>query len=494
MPGKWLGDIQVNKYKELCRQYQQETAANKMGISVRTARRLERREAALPSQRGPRTWRTRKDPFAAYWQSEILPLLRQAPGLLATTLLEEMQRLHPGEVEPGHLRTLQRRIRDWRALEGPDREIYFPQAHDPGRQCLSDYTDATELCVTIDGQILVHKLYQFVMAYSGWRHVEVVLGGESFISLSAGLQNALWRLGGVPQEHRTDHLTAAYNNQSEHEELTRRYAALCRDYDLRATTNNQGESQENGSVEARQRTLKQALNQALMLRGYRDFSDLAAYQAFVEEVATHMNRRVQKRLAEERPLLQPLPERRSSDYVETTVRVSSNGVFRVSHTTYSAPSRLRGHPLQVRIYTQHIEAYYGSTLVVRAEKGLRDEAVIDYRHVLPILRRKPGALMRWVYRDALFPRQAYRDTWERLQERCPERDACRIMVGLLELAADACEAELALRLDQILAAGELPGLETLRMALHPAQTVPTDPIISVPSLEQYDQLLMEVTA
>jgi hypothetical protein len=493
MSGKWLGDVQVKKYKELRNQYPQETAANKMGISVRTARRLERRDFQ-PSQKGPRTWRTRKDPFATYWQSEILPLLRQAPGLLATTLLEEMQRLHPGEVEPGHLRTLQRRIRDWRALEGPDQEIYFPQVHEPGRQCLSDYTDATELGITIDGQILVHKLYQFVMAYSGWRHVEVVLGGESFISLSAGLQNALWRLGGVPQEHRTDHLTAAYNNQTDHEELTLRYAALCKDYGLRATTNNLGESQENGSVEARQRTLKQALDQALMLRGYRDFSDLSAYQNFVEEVASHMNRRVQKRLAEERSLLRPLPERRSSDYIETTVRVSSNGIFRVSHTTYSAPSRLRGYPLQIRIYTQHIEAYYGSTLVVSAEKGLRDEAVIDYRHILPVLRRKPGALMGWVYRDALFPRQAYRDAWTCLQEHYPERDACRTMVGLLELAADACEAELALRLERILAAGDLPDLESLRRALRPAQTAPMDPEISVPSLDQYDQLLVEVTA
>lgn len=493
MPGKWLGDFQVKKYKELRKRFSQETAANKMGISVRTARRLERLET-LPSQKGARTWRTRKDPFAAYWQSEILPLLRQEPGLLATTLLEEMQRLHPGDVEPGHLRTLQRRIRDWRALEGPDREIYFPQEHEPGRQCLSDYTDATELCVTIDGQILVHKLYQFAMAYSGWRHVEVVLGGESFVSLSKGLQNALWCLGGVPQEHRTDHLTAAYNNQSEQEELTRRYAALCRDYGLRATTNNLGESQENGSIEARQRTLKQALNQALMLRGYRDFADLVTYQAFIDEVIAHMNRRVQKRLAEERPLLRPLPERRSSDYVEATVRVSNNGVFRVSHTAYSAPSRLRGYLLQVRIYTQHIEAYYGSTLVVRAEKGLRNEAVIDYRHVLPILRRKPGALMRWVYRDALFPRQAYRDTWEHLQERCSERDACRIMVGLLELAADACEAELALHLERLLASGDLPDLEALRLVLRPAQTVPTDPAICVPSLDQYDQLLVEVTA
>lgn len=156
-----------------------------------------------------------------------------------------------GSGRPGYLRTLQRRFRDWRALEGPEREIYFPQEHTPGRQGLSDYTDAAELGITIAGALLVHRPYQFVLAYSGWRHVEVVLGGESFVSLSTGLQNALWRMGGVPEEHRTDHLTAAYNNQREHEELTRRYDALCKDYGLRASTNNLGESQENSSIEAR---------------------------------------------------------------------------------------------------------------------------------------------------------------------------------------------------------------------------------------------------
>ena len=488
MPGKRLGEVQVKKYKELRKQHSQETAANKMGISVRTARRLEKRDE-FPSQRDARTWRTRKDPFEAFWNTEILPLLRQSPGLMATTVLEEMERLHPDQFEPGHLRTLQRRFRDWRALEGPEREIYFPQEHTPGRQGLSDYTDAAGLGITIAGALLVHRLYQFVLAYSGWRHVEVVLGGESFVSLSTGLQNALWRMGGVPEEHRTDHLTAAYNNQREHEELTRRYDALCKDYGLRASTNNLGESQENGSIEARQGTLKRALDQSLMLRGYRDFPDMAAYQAFIEQVVTQMNRRVQQRFAEERPLLRPLPERRSSDYVEKTVRVSCNGVFNVLHSVYSAPSRLVGHPLQVRIYTQHIEAYFGSTCVLHTERGTPDEPVIDYHHILPILSRKPGALMRWVYRDALFPRQAYRDTWERLRVRCSERQACRIMVGLLELAADACEAELALHLQEILDAGDLPDLEDLRATLRPPKPLPEDVLIAVHALADYDQLL-----
>ncbi|MGC9128745.1 MAG: IS21 family transposase [Acidithiobacillus sp.] len=492
MPGKWLGDTQVKRYKELRRKFGQEVAANKMGISVRTARRIERQDW-LPSHREARAWRTRKDPFAAYWETEVLPLLRQAPGLLATTILDELHRRHPEDISGSHLRTLQRRIRDWRALEGPDQEIFFPQEQEPGRQGLSDFTEVTELGITVGGQLLVHRLYQFVLAYSGWRHAEVVLGGESFVALSGGLQNALWRLGGVPREHRTDHLTAAYNNQTEQEELTRRYAALCEDYGMRPTKNNLGESQENGSVEARQGSLKRAIDQALLLRGSRDFADLEGYRRFLDGIVSQLNRKIQKRLTEERPYLHDLPRQRSVDWWETTVRVSSNGVFRAANVAYSAPSRLRGYPLQVRVYADHIEAYYGSTLVVRADKGPRDGAIIDYRHILPMLRRKPGALLRYVYRDALFPHPAYRTLWERLQEECTEREACRLMVGLLDLAADGYESALAHHLEA-LGEGELPDLESLRQALRPVLLDPEDPEIQMPTLEIFDQLLTEVLA
>ncbi len=148
MPGKRVTDHQVIKYKQLRQRLGQEAAAAKIGISERTARRLERLDR-LPSQRGPRTWRTRSDPLAAVWDAEVLPMLRSAPGLAAVTVLEELQRRYEGAYPNGVLRTLQRRIRHWRALEGPEREVYFAQQHEPGRLGLSDFTHARELEVRI---------------------------------------------------------------------------------------------------------------------------------------------------------------------------------------------------------------------------------------------------------------------------------------------------------------------------------------------------------
>jgi len=184
----------VNKYKELRRTLTQEAAAAKVGISLRTARRMEQK-TVLPSQRPVRHWRTRADPLATVWDTEILPLLRQAPGLTALTVLEELQRRHPDRFERKVLRTLQRRVRTWRALEGEEREVFFAQEHEPGRLGLSDFTDAAELEVTLDGSRFAHRLYQFALAYCGWRHVEVILGGESWVALSGGLQNALCESG-----------------------------------------------------------------------------------------------------------------------------------------------------------------------------------------------------------------------------------------------------------------------------------------------------------
>lgn len=124
----------------------------------------------------------------------------------------------------------------------------------------------------------------------------VVIAGESFMALSAGLQSALWRLGGVPAEHRTDCLLAAFNNLAEEGELTRRYADLCRHYGMRASRCNPGQSHENGSIESRHDSLKTALEQALRLRGTRAFADRPAYDAFVELVVQRFNARVTKRL------------------------------------------------------------------------------------------------------------------------------------------------------------------------------------------------------
>jgi len=226
MPGNRITDHQVHKYKQHRNKLRQVAAAAKAGVSERSARRIEHAQR-LPSQRPPRQWRTRQDPLAVVWDAEVLPLLEADPELNAVTLLEELQRRHPEQYSHSVLRTLQRRARQWRALHGAEREVYFAQEHPPGRLGLSDFTVADDLDVEIGGMRFTHRLYQFALAYSGWRYATVVVGGESFLALSRGLQSALWRLGGVPEEHRTDSLSAAFNNLAEEQELTRRYEALC---------------------------------------------------------------------------------------------------------------------------------------------------------------------------------------------------------------------------------------------------------------------------
>jgi hypothetical protein len=493
MPGKRITDHQVHKFKQHRNTLTQVAAAAKSGISERSARRIESADA-LPSQRPGRTWRTRDDPLAEVWGAEVVPLLKVDSQLNAVTLLEELQRRHPGQYDEGVLRTLQRRMRQWRATHGAEREIYFAQEHPPGRLGLSDFTVADDLDVMVDGVAFNHRLYHFALAHSGWRHAMVVVGGESFIALSAGLQGALWHLGGVPEEHRTDSLSAAFNNLAEEEELTKRYADLCRHYGMRASRCNPGQSHENGSIESRNDSLKTALDQALRLRGSRSFDDRPGYEAFVDEIVQRFNARVTKRLAVERPMLKALPVRRTAEYEELPARVSKYAIFRVKSEQYSAPSQLIGHRLMVRQYAQHIECWLGGQCVLRRERATRRDGRhhardIDYRHLVAALQRKPGAFARWVLRDAAFPREIYRRTWERLAAGVPEREACKTMVGLLVLAAEGHEAQLADELEQLIELDQLPDLLALTQLLSPPKS--DVPIVNVelPSLAGYDQLL-----
>jgi transposase InsO family protein len=413
------------------------------------------------------------------------------------TLLDEIQRRYPGKYEDTLLRTLQRRVRMWNASFGREREVFIAQEHPPGRLGLSDFTHAAVLKVTIGGAVLLHLLYQFALAYSGWRYVEIVLGGESFAALSSGLQNAVWMMGGVPEEHRTDSLAAAFNNHAEHELLTRRYEALCIHYGMRPSRNNLGVSHENGSIESRQGTLKRTLEQALLLRGHRDFADLDAYRRFVAEVFGRLNARVARKFNEERGLLKALPVRRSSDYEEMEVGVTKYSTLSVKKVLYTVPSRLVGHRLKVRVYSERLECWLGNVCVFELRRGQPDATgrrvrVVDYRHLLPALKRKPGALARSALRDDLFPRTEYRQMWAQLKDRLTEAAACRLMVGLLDLAGNGgCEAELAQRLASLLESGELPDLEQLQTELAPRPAECPAVSVVLPSLASYDQLLQE---
>jgi hypothetical protein len=320
-----------------------------------------------------------------------------------------------------------------------------------------------------------------------------VLGGESFEALASGLQNALWLLGGVPEEHRTDSLSAAFRNLTADaaKDLTQRYETLCAHYGMRASRNNPGVSHENGSIESRQGTLKNRLEQALLLRGCRSFATLDDYRQFVSEVAVRLNARIAKAFTIERSALHALPARRTADYEELQARVSKFATFNVRGVLYSVPSRLIGHRLTVRMYLDRVEAFVGGMPMLMLPRALPGQRrVIDYRHLLPALKRKPGAFARWRLRDAMFPRTEYRQTWERLARELPERQACRTMVGLLDLAIrGACEAALAQRLAELLDAGLTPELALLEAEFAPRVVEMPEVCVELPALATFDALL-----
>ena len=470
-------------------------AAAKAGISITTAYRIET-DPRLPSQKSMPRGRRRPDPLANVWGSEIVPMLEAAPGVRAIAIFEEISRRHP-DLPTGVRRTLERRVARWRALNGPSQDVMFRQEHPPGRMGLSDFTEMNGLGVTIAGVPFLHRIYHFWLAFSGFAHAHVVLGGESFVALAEGLQKALWALGGVPEQHRSDSLSAAFRNvdRDMQEDLTRRYEELCAHYGMIPTRNNPGVAHENGSIESSHGHLKKVLTDELLLRGSRDFADLAAYRLFVDEVIGRRNARKRKRIEIERTALKPLPERRTTDYQEAHVFVTSNGGFLLRRVFYTVPSRLIGHHLNVHLYDDRLECFLGSTQIITLRRGRppRDSNkhghVVDYHHVIHALRKKPMALLNLVYRDQLFPRPAYKRALEVLLANEGERIACRTTVGLLALAHDrACEAELADAIEAALDAGEMPDLHRLRERFTQDHVAIPEVIVAVTPLSAYDEL------
>ena len=470
-------------------------AAAKAAISSATAYRFER-DHRLPSSTGKVRGRRRPDPLGDFFDLEVIPMLKAAPALRAVAIFEEMQRRHP-HLSSGARRTLERRIRSWRARYGADQEVMFRQVHEPGRMGLSDFTDMADLGVTIAAEPLNHRLYHFRLAYSGFEHAHVILGGESYVALAEGLQNALWALGGAPREHRSDSLSAAFRNldKDAREDLTRRYDALCAHYGMDPTRNNRGLAHENGTIESAHGHLKKAVKDALLIRGVKDFDDLASYRRFIDEIVSRKNARDAKRIEAERRVLQSLPGQRTADYEETIVTITSSGGFTLRKIFYTVPSRLIGHRLRVRLYDDRLDLFIGGTALMTLTRGRgtakdRHAHVVDYRHVIHALRRKPMALLNLVYREQLFPRDAYRKMFDRLLEKLPEKSACRMMVDLLALAHDrGCEAELATILEDDLAANQLPEMAALRKLFAPDPAALPDVTVRLTPLSAYEELL-----
>lgn len=500
MSGIWITSRQVEIYMRSRKEgLTQKISSAKAGISERSGRDIEKNRLRASSSK-LRNWRTRTDPFEKVWESELEPMLEKEPGLSALTLLEYLQEQHGlSEYSDDRLRTLQRRVKHWRHTKGPAQEIYFRQEKIPGHLGLSDFTHLKGITVTVNGSVLEHLLYHFRLQYSGWSHMEVVLGGESHAALTHGLQNALWKLGGSPNEHRTDSLSAAFRNvhQDTQADQTKAYEAFCRHYHMVPSRNNRGCGHENGGIESPHGHLKRRIRQAFLLRGSYDFESVDAYRKWISEVADSHNRRNAKNVEVERTALRPLPAHKTADYTVLPARVSSSGTIQIRTSLYTVPSRLKGCSLQVHLYDDHLECFLCGEKVAHLQRvygsgRLRRARNIDYRHVIESLIKKPMAFYRSQLRDALLPDENWRRIWADLSQQQPAREASRLMVGLLDLAAKTQREQaigeycLALVLD-----GKLPDLISLRKQFHyPQKEVIREIEIRQHELSLYNQFIV----
>jgi hypothetical protein len=495
--GQRINRRQVQEYMKARNQgHHQETAAAKAGISVRSGRRIETHD----HQRGrPHDWRTRADPLGQVWEQELKPLLVRNPELQGVTLLEYLQQTYPGQFGQSVLRTLQRRVQQWRGTSGPPQEVMFPQRHSPGEMGLSDFTHFKQASITIAGEAFEHLLYHYRLAYSGWQYVQVIVGGESFVGLAEGLQNALNACGGAPQEHRSDSLSAAYRNRDGRsaEDLTTAYEQLCRHYQMRPSRNNRGIAHENGSIESAHGHFKTRLHQALLLRGSTEFESVAAYQQFIAIVVASLNQRCHDRFDAERVHLQALPTNRYPDYELLSVKVTTHSTITVRCVTYTVPSRLIGHTLTLQLYHDRLVGLLGSQAVVtlprlRTPKGQQSRRVrsINYRHVVESLRRKPRAFLSCLWQQDLLPDDNYRQLWQQMCHQFDRDTAARLITESLYIAATQDkEQAVATYLTQQLAQKTL-SLSQLQQQFH----LSVNPVIPNVSTQQhplhtYDDLL-----
>jgi len=466
-------------------------AADAAGISSKTARKY-RKTGKLPSQcRVEHTWSTRRDPFADDWAFVVQLLEDTQATLQAHTILDYLQRANPGKYHNGQLRTLQRRIKAWKALYGPAKEIFFSQVYYPGQWACSDFTSMNKLNITIAQQPFEHIFYHFVLCYSNWQAGRICFS-ESFESLSLGIQDALWKLGGVPSLHRTDNLTSAVHKVGHPDVFTDKYRALSTHYGFESSKTNPASPHENGDVEKSNDLFKKAVDQSLIIRGSRDFDTIEQYAQFLQKIIDRMNENCHKRFAEELEVLRELPNLRYDDYETRTCKVGRGGTFRLLHNTYSAHSRLADEKIKVRVFADKLEIWYAQRYIetlprLRGENGHH----INYRHIIDRLVRKPGAFENYCYKDDMFPTSLFRIAYDILRDTCSIRQASKEYLKILELAAREGESLVNEALRLLINLDEEIEFEKVKQFIDSKQKAPepTEVHIEPVDINDYDMLL-----
>ena len=467
----------------------QEAAAAKSGMSANTARKYIKNGQLPSEQQKPHTWRTRPDVFSNDWD-ELATMLRQAPGLEAKTLLGYLIQRSPDQYNESQLRTLQRRIRNWRAEFGAEQAVIFNQNIQPGKQTQSDFTCMNALNITINGQTFKHMLFHFILPYSRWEAINLCFS-ESFESLVCGFEKAVWALGYVAGEHRTDNLTAATKAMGSRREFTEKWQMVMTHYNIKPTTNNPGVSHENGSIEKSHDTLKNAIDQMLMLRGSRDFATQQDYVLFLQDIVDGRNKYRMVAFEKETELLQDLPDRKWHSPIIINARVSSGSIIQILDKPYSVPSRLIHYTLKAYVYPDEIILFYGNKRLQCMPRNHSDAIYgINYRHLIDSLVRKPGAFANYRYHEAFFPRPCFRKAYDVFCKQRPA-NADKYYLQLLQLAKVQSEQQIVDAIELLLEDRQLPLLENVKSLIDVYQKERRLVNVNEPRLADYDSLLSQ---
>ena len=491
-----------------------EIAAMKADMHRNTARKYLNTSKFPSDLKLPREWRTRTDPFAEDWAA-ITERLTDAPELEAKHMFWDLMRLRPGIYQEGQLRTFQRRVQVWQAHHGIDKEVFFPQEHIPGEAMQTDFTWATELEVTIQGEEFPHMLCHMVLPWSNWNYA-TVSQSESMLALRNGIASALVQLGRVPQWHQTDNSTAATHRitgkedaelETPEKELTgdcygqktrefnTEYLAVVRHYGMEPRTIGIGQSNQNGDVEASNNALKRRLKQHLLSRGSRDFPSVEAWEGWVQDICRMVNVR-RKRVAEELAAMAPLRVEAFSEFDELRTKVTEESILVVKRNIYSVPPRLIGQQVRVRIYEMRLEVWHAGRRILDLPRLLgKNNCRIDYRHIIDALLRKTGAFARYRHRQALFPSPVWHQALAALEKALGQRKGEVDYLRLLHLAANTLECDVEAALVLLMEEGAVPEADQVKALLgieKPAEVPAIEPLKV--DLTEFDGLLTDSLA
>ena len=459
-------------------------AALKAGMSEKTAHKY-LKIGKLPSElKQKRQYSTHQDHFQDHWV-EIQTMMQTSGGEFeAKTIMRYLVEKYPESYKFKHLRTLQRRIKQWHGEHGKEKPVIFRQVLVPGRQSQSDWTHMGSVGVTIDGKKFKHLLFHFMLPYSRFETI-MVCYSESFDTLSRGFELAVEEVGGLCSQHRTDNLSAATKASGGNRLFTSRWLSFLGHYGIPPTRNNPGVSHENGSVEKSHDLFKKAVVQHLLLRGSKNFANLKDYETFLNKLKDQRNADRIDRFREEQKVFKSLPPSPYNAVDLKKVKVNSASVIRLQNTTYSVPSRLIGHWLDAYIFRDNIELYLGKSKVITLPKT-DDGIAIDYRHIIDSLIRKPGAFENYKYKACLYPNVSFRRAYDVLKTN--GSSPSKQYLELLKIAKMEGEEQITCAIDLLLEAGATPDKIGVLTILNKSRKSP-EVHVQEPILVAYDGLL-----